>query len=400
MSHVRPLLTACLPALGAVVSPLGAGVAVARPTADFDWAPKPVVAGTVVAFRSTSTPFDVSTPIVSSEWDFDGGRESDDGDGDSDDGDGESDDGDGKFEVSSPDGVATATAPAPGTWKVTLRVEDIAGKSDTATKRIAVEAAPPSNTPPPPAQPRPPPPDRPPPDPLPPPPPNQPPIAAFAALPASPLVREEVTFVSYSDDRDGRITEQAWDMNGDGLFDDATGPVATHSFSAPGERTVMLRVTDDKGAVSTLSRTVVVREQLAASGAGPSGPTQLPTAPTPPPRLLSPFPIVRLVGSVTRVGTRIRLLAVRAPMGAQALVRCRGRGCPVKHARKLVGGVPARFAALQGLLPGHVVLEVLVRRDDRIGKYTRFRLRPNRLPQRTDGCLWPGTTRMAPCPEG
>jgi PKD repeat protein len=177
-------------------------------------------------------------------WD----RKSDHGDGESDDGNGEADDGDGKFEVRSPDGVATATAAAPGT--------------------------------------------------------NQPPNAAFAALTASPLVREEVTFVSYSDERDGRIIEQAWDMNGDGIFDDATGPVATRTFSAPGERTVMLRVADDKRAVSTLSRTVVVREQAAASVTGPSGPKQLLTAPTPPPppRLLSPFPIVRLVGSLIRAG--------------------------------------------------------------------------------------------------
>jgi hypothetical protein len=46
-----------------------------------------------------------------------------------------------------------------------------------------------------------------------------------------------------------------------------------------------------------------------------------------------------------------------------------------------------------------VVLEVLVHRGDRIGKYTRFKLRRNRRPHRADGCLWPGTSRMAPCPE-
>ena len=55
--RVRLLLTACLLTVGAVVSPLGEGVALAHPTADFDWAPKPVVAGTPVTFTSTSTPF-------------------------------------------------------------------------------------------------------------------------------------------------------------------------------------------------------------------------------------------------------------------------------------------------------------------------------------------------------
>jgi hypothetical protein len=56
------------------------------------------------------------------------------------------------------------------------------------------------------------------------------------------------------------------------------------------------------------------------------------------------------------------------------------------------------FRAVQRLMPAGVVLEVLVRRRDSIGKFTRFKLRQNRRPQWADGCLWPGTTRMAPCP--
>jgi PKD domain len=364
-SHVRLLLTACLLTVGAVVSPLGVGVAVARPNADFDWAPKPVVAGTPVTFTSTSIPSDPLTPISSTRWEFDG---------------------DHKYDAKSPDGTATATAPAPGTWRVTVRVEDIAGEGDAETKEIAVEVRPP-----------------------PPPPPNQPPTAAFAAIPGSPLVGEEITFVSYSDDRDGRITHQAWDTNGDGIFDDGTGPVATRRFSVPGEKAVTLRVTDDRGAASTLSLTVLVREQSAESASGPSPPSsggpsppnsrQAVFGPTPLPKFLIPFPIVRLVGSVTHVGTRIRVLEVRAPRGAQAVVRCRGRGCPVKRVKKAVGRAPVRFAALERLMPAEVLLEVLVRRADRIGKYTRFKLRGNRRPQRADGCLWPGTARMAPCPE-
>jgi PKD repeat protein len=361
IGHVRLLLTAWLAMVGAVVFPLGVGAASAEPTADFDWAPKPVVAGATVTFTSTSTPFNLDTPIVDTRWDFNG---------------------DHKFDASSTDGIATATAPSPGTWTVTLRVEDITGEGDTVTKGISVEAPPP-----PPLEPPPPPPPE-----SPPPPPNQPPTAAFAALPGSPLVGEEVTFVSYSDDHDGHISEQAWDLNADGNFDDATGPLVTHRFSAPGGRTVTLRVTDDKGADSTLSLTVFVREQPPSSLQPLIGPAPLPS-------MLSPFPIVRLVGSVTEAGTKIRLLSVRAPKGARALVRCRGRGCPVKRAKKVVGRHPVRFGALKHLMPAGVVLEVLVHRDDTIGKFTRFRLRQNRRPRRADGCLWPGTNRMAPCPE-
>jgi hypothetical protein len=210
-----------------------------------------------------------------------------------------------------------------------------------------------------------------------------------------------VTFVSYSDDHDGHITEQAWDMDGDGLFDDATGPLVTRRFSTAGQSTVTLRVTDDEGAASTLSLTISVREQPPAGATGLSPPPlrQPLIGPTPLPRILSPFPIVRLVGSVIEQGTSIETLAVRAPKGAQALVRCLGRGCPVKRARKVVGRDPVRFGAFKRLMPAGVVLEVLVHRGDSIGKFTRFKLRQNRRPHRADGCLWPGTSRMAPCPE-
>jgi PKD domain len=387
IGHVRLLLTACLATVGAVVPPLGGGAALAQPTADFDWAPKPVMAGTTVTLTSTSTPTDANTPITKIDWDLDGDR---------------------KFETRTPTGtnVVTVPAPAPGTWTVTVRVEDAAGEGDRATKQIFVQAPPPPPPPQPsdpPPDPPPPPPPLPPPDPPPPPPPpaNQPPNAAFAGLPGSPLVGEEVTFVSYSEDRDGHITNQAWDLNGDGNFDDATGPLVTHRFSVPGARTVTLRVTDDQGAASTLSLTISVREQppAGATGASPPPLQQPVVGPAPLPRMLSPFPIVRLVGSVTEVGTEIHLLSVRAPKGAQVLVRCLGRGCPIRHAKKVVSRGPVAFGALKRLMPAGVVLEVLVYRGESIGKYSRFKLRRNRRPRRADGCLWPGTTQMAPCPE-
>jgi PKD repeat protein len=379
MSHVRLLLTTCLLTLAAVVSPLGVGVAMGKPTADFDWAPKPVLTGQSVTLTSTSTPGDPSIPISNTRWELTG---------------------DHKFDVKSKDGTATVAAPAPGTWRVTIRVEDSAGETDTRTKEITVEAGP---SPPPPIQPPPPSPNQPPPSSS-----NQPPGAAFAAVPGSPFVGEEVTLVSYSEDPDGSIAHESWDLDEDGSFDDATGPIVTHSFTLAGETTVALRVTDDGGAASTRSLTVVVREAPAAGTAplSSSSNTQSSIGPAQPfsttaglPSLLSPFPIVRLVGSVTDAGTHIRLLSVSGPRGARALVRCRGRGCPVRRVERVVGRRPVRFRVLERLIPANLVVEVLVHRGDRIGKYTRFRLRGDRRPGRIDGCLWPGATRMAPCPE-
>jgi hypothetical protein len=278
-----------------------------------------------------------------------------------------------------PHATCTTTAPAAGDWRVTLTVTDVDGRSASMTKTVAVEA--------------------------PPPPPNQLPNPAFAALPSSPLVGEEVTFVSYSEDPDGDISELAWEMDGDGSFDDGTGPVATRRFAQPGEKTITLRVTDDRGASSTASLSLVVRDHAAASPipatANPISATSPPgaKATAPLPSLLSPFPIVRLTGSVTQTGTRIHLLTVRAPRGTRVLVRCRGRRCPMRQAQRVVRRVPQRFKAAERLMPAGAVLEVLVHRGDRIGKFTRFRFRQNRRPTRADGCLWPGTAQMAPCPE-
>jgi hypothetical protein len=208
-----------------------------------------------------------------------------------------------------------------------------------------------------------------------------------------------VTLVSYSEDPDGRISEQLWDLNGDGNFDEGAGPVATVRFSTAGNKQVTLRVKDDKGASSTVSRTLTVRVPAATTSGSPT------PAAAQPPRLLSPFPVVRLVGSAMSGGATVRILSVRAPARARVLVRCSGRGCPVKRVEKIAGRAPLRFGALEQWLDAGVVLEVFVRRGDRIGKYTRFEIRASRVPKRTDGCLRPGTLRpgtlrRAACPRG
>jgi hypothetical protein len=46
-----------------------------------------------------------------------------------------------------------------------------------------------------------------------------------------------------------------------------------------------------------------------------------------------------------------------------------------------------------------VRLEILVTKPDRIGRYTRFRIRRDRAPKRFDSCIRFGATRPSPCPE-
>lgn len=120
----------------------------------------------------------------------------------------------------------------------------------------------------------------------------------------------------------------------------------------------------------------------------------------PPLRLMTPFPVVRIVGVLTRRGARIRLLSVRAPASASIFVRCLRRGCRRRSLRQGRGfGRTVRFKRFERSLPAGTIIEVRVGRRDAIGKFTRFRIRRGRRPARADRCLRPGESRATPCPE-
>ena len=60
-------------------------------------------------------------------------------------------------------------------------------------------------------------------------------------------------------DIDGAITRYEWDLDNDGVFNDATGATITTVFGDQGTYLVGLRVTDDKGAQATTTTQVTVR---------------------------------------------------------------------------------------------------------------------------------------------
>ena len=133
------------------------------------------------------------------------------------------------------------------------------------------------------------------------------------------------SFQSFAYDPDGSVAAQRWDLDGDGDFDeDVTGPSAFTTFTTPGERVVRLQVRDNEGALQTATVDVDVRpaEVVRPSALG----------------LLTPFPIIRLAGSVAVRGTHVRLLEVRAPRRSLVTVRCDGPNCPEKPLRKRAKG--------------------------------------------------------------
>lgn len=93
---------------------------------------------------------------------------------------------------------------------------------------------------------------------------NTPPVASVVADPPSgPAPLTVALDASGSTDADGDPLEFAWDLDGDGEYDDATGPTTTRAYTAA-TTTVGVRVTDSRGA-SAVATTVVSTGNAAPS---------------------------------------------------------------------------------------------------------------------------------------
>jgi PKD repeat protein len=313
---------------------------------DFYWSPSAPTPGQVVTFTAAVP---AGADIKNYDWDLNG---------------------DGSVDQHGK--TATWSYPAPGPVSVRLRVKGKGNHRGEAVHTLSVQAAASGGGPVP-----------------------RPPIASFTIAPAAPVAFQPVLLTSTSSDPDGTLKEQVWDLNGDGDYDNGGGGTARRAFLNAGDYVVGLRVTDDAGLVSFDSQTLKVLPPP-----GTSVTTQKSG-----PRLLSPFPVVRIAGRITRRGTRVRLLRVNTPVGTKISVRCTGRGCPFK---KQVRAVPTsarsrttvgvRVRRLERLLLPGVRVRVYVTKRGAVGKYTRFRFRAGKGPMRTDGCVMPGSWAMAECP--
>ena len=255
----------------------------------------------------------------------------------------------------------------------------------------------------------------------------------FNWAPAAPKAGAQVTFTSTSS-LQRPIVREDWDFDGDGQ-PDATGRSVTHTFTSPGSHRVTLLVHNDRGRIRGRSKLVNVSSASPpappprpappppVSPPPPPAPPSTAPAPIPPappapvpapatgatgaPQAIVPFPVVRITGTYTRRGVRLRLLTVTTPAGVRITVRCRGGGCPYRRSGPFVvrasGARPGavRYVRIKGfrgrLLKPGVRLQVFVAQRDRIGKYTSFRIRRGHSPQRTDSCLRPGGASVVSC---
>jgi PKD repeat protein len=213
------------------------------------------------------------------------------------------------------------------------------------------------------------------------------PSASFSASPENPRSGDGMSFASSSCDPDGRLVSEAWDLDGDGEYDDAEGHAVGTTFTAPGAHLVGLRVMSADGASAVQRRTIVVDTVYALPRPDSA-------------RALSPFPVVTLAGRLTSRGARIKLLRISAPVCSRIRVTCRGRGCPSKRVSKYAGRKASRIRRLERSLRAGSVVTVRVSKGDRIGKLTTFRIRLHKEPARRDMCLKPGDSKGSRCPRG
>jgi PKD domain len=211
-----------------------------------------------------------------------------------------------------------------------------------------------------------------------------PPEPSFKWFPPVPQTGEPVSLVSTSTDAASPITAFAWALTSNGPFQGG-GAALTTSFSTPGGHPVRLRVTNAYGLSSVATETINV--------VGPRT------------SFMQPFPVVRIVGTETASGVKLRLLRVQQmPARARITVRCKGRGCPIKSARRIAvskkrGVAPVEFRRFERFLRFGITLEILISKPGEIGKYTRFAIRRGKLPERLDMCLDPAGVRPLVCPS-
>ena len=195
-----------------------------------------------------------------------------------------------------------------------------------------------------------------------------------------------------------------WDFDDDGAFDDGNGTSEFWTFPAAGTYRVSVRVTDDDGSSTIVSRRVTIGGGAAGGAAGSNGGGAAQTAGGGAPRApvarlsqLSPWPVVRMAGSLTDRGADLRLLSVKAPRGARIAVRCQG-GCPRASLRRVAPRRAVRLKPYERKLRAGTVLEIRVSSAARIGKFTRIVIRKGKAPARRDACIWPGRRAARSCP--
>jgi PKD repeat protein len=230
---------------------------------------------------------------------------------------------------------------------------------------------------------------------------GRPPAVRFSYAPATPTANGVVTFTASGANADGSPSAYAWDLDNDGVFDDASGATAARSFPA-GNYVVSVKATDPgSGLTQVAIQTVSVRQPDGTIQGGGGGPLILDQNVTVTLLPMSPSPRVRVRYLVAGRITRIARLTVRGPKGAVVRIRCRGKSCPTKkvlRAKITKTGRAVRFKRFERRLRAGTILQIYITKQGRWGEYRKIRLRKGKDAVWTDRCIKDFGAKVQRCP--
>jgi hypothetical protein len=116
------------------------------------------------------------------------------------------------------------------------------------------------------------------------------------------------------------------------------------------------------------------------------------------PKMIKPYPTVRISGRVTKTGADVALLTVRAPRGVRITLTCEGSGCPLREVAQATSLF--HIQQFERELRAGTKLTITVTKPNHITKVTTIMIRKGKGPARSDKCERPGETKLIACPKG
>jgi hypothetical protein len=115
------------------------------------------------------------------------------------------------------------------------------------------------------------------------------------------------------------------------------------------------------------------------------------------PKMIRPYPTIRISGSLTKAGADVALLTVKAPKGVRITLTCSGKSCPLREVAQATA--LWHIPQFERELRAGTKLTITVAKSGYISKVTTITIRRGKGPARTDRCQLPGATRLITCPK-
>ncbi len=127
------------------------------------------------------------------------------------------------------------------------------------------------------------------------------------------------------------------------------------------------------------------------------GPALTAATPKAKPKMIRPYPTVRISGHLTSAGANVTRLSVKAPKGVRITLTCSGPSCPVREVAQATAVF--HIQQFERELRAGTKLTITVTRRGYISKVTTITIRKGKGPARVDRCQTPGQSKLIRCPK-